>query len=237
MNEVIHHSSLCMSWLMLVEAPLEKLTALLDDIFEAEDSLPPDIDLVDLPADFFSPLTTESASPLLAVSVVRKLTNHVLKVARPTKRMRQSTRDGGHSKPSSRGRGLADVDSALLARILRLLERSVKAGEDVDPFATATSQATAAPKSPSKKAKSKKTEERRSKSKTPHADDGADGDEEASSPDATFADIQAMLRGLEIAKDSIHAADCCLALLSSDRLNKQVRSSQIHYGMNLTGNL
>jgi cohesin loading factor subunit SCC2 len=196
---------------------------LLEDIFEAEDALPPDVDLVDLPPEFFSSLTTESASPLLAVPVVRKLTSYILKVARPTKRIRQNTRDGSHIKPSSKGKGLADIETASLSRMLRMLERSVKAGEDSDPLVTAQSQPVAPPKSPSKKAKTKKTDERRSKSKTPHPDESIEIEEETRPEQVTSVDIQALLRSLEVAKDSVYAADCCLALLSSDRLTKQVR--------------
>lgn len=202
---------------------------LLEDIFEAEDALPPDVDLADLPTEFFSHLTVESSSPLLSLSVIRKLKSNISNIARPTKRMRQNTRDGTHSKPPSRARSLADVETAQLARILRILDRTVKAGEDLDPFGTAHSLGVSVPKSPSKKAKGKnaKAEERRSKSKTPRPDGEADAAEEAAADDATEADTQALCRNLELAKDSVYAADCCLTLLGSERLTKQVCQTEL----------
>ena len=205
--------------------PIDKLRCLLEDIFEAEDSLPPDVDPADLPPDWFSPLTVESSSPLLTLSVIRKLTNQITKIARPTKRMRQSTRDGGLSKPLSKSSGLGDIETASLARLLRIMERTVKAGEDLDPFGTARAYATSAPKSPSKKSKSKaaKIDDRRSKSKTPHPE-GEDGAEDPPAEvELTDADLANLVRTLELAKDSVYAADCCLALLSGERLTKQVR--------------
>ena len=155
-------------------APLDKLRCLLEDIFEAEDALPPDMDLNDLPPEFFSPLTKDSASPLLATSLVRKLTGYLTKIARPMKRMRQSTRDNSHSKPLSKTKGLGDLGTASLSRMLRILERTVKAGEDLDPFETARLHATFLPKSPTKKSKVKvaKADDRRSKSNTPRPDEG-----------------------------------------------------------------
>jgi cohesin loading factor subunit SCC2 len=48
----------------------------------------------------------------------------------------------------------------------------------------------------------------------------------------TTADFDNLTKLLDVARDSILAADCCIALLGSDRLQKQVRlsflSSQKH---------
>ena len=56
-------------------------------------------------------------------------------------------------------------------------------------------------------------------------DDDADGDvamnDDMQSDGQTF-DAHAISHTLEVTKDSVLAADCCIALLSSDRLNKQV---------------
>ncbi|KIP08264.1 hypothetical protein PHLGIDRAFT_127100 [Phlebiopsis gigantea 11061_1 CR5-6] len=209
--------------------PLDKLRCLLEDIFEAEDSLPPDLDPTDLPPDWFSPLTVESSSPLLTLSIVRKLTSQITKVARPTKRMRQGTRDGGPSQPLSRSKGLGELETASLARLLRILERTVKAGEDLDPFGTSRLYATSAPKSPSKKSKSKpaKADERRSKSKTPHPEGDGEAEDLPAEAELTNADLTGLIRTLELAKDSVYAADCCLALLSGERLTKQLYSEEL----------
>ncbi|OBZ71394.1 Protein rad9 [Grifola frondosa] len=103
-------------------APLEKFMTLLEDIFEAEDSLSPDIDVHDLPAEFFSPLTTDGSRPLLQPSVIRKLMNCITKVARPSKRVRLSSREvnnGIAGTPRPKGR-IAEVDTNILSRILKL---------------------------------------------------------------------------------------------------------------------
>jgi hypothetical protein len=52
------------------QGPLEKLTSLIEDIFEAEDALPADIDINELNHDFFSPLSTDYTRPLLSPSIV-----------------------------------------------------------------------------------------------------------------------------------------------------------------------
>jgi cohesin loading factor subunit SCC2 len=112
------------------QGPLEKLTSLIEDIFEAEDALPADIDINGQNHDFFSPLSIDCSRPLLSPTIVRKLT--IGQVARPTKRLRQTT-GGALGTPRAKGR-MADVDTQILSRLLKLLDRSVKAGEDLEPF-------------------------------------------------------------------------------------------------------
>ena len=211
-------------------APLDKLTTLLEDIFEAEDSIAPDLEVSDLSAEFFSPHTTDTSRPLLHPHVVRKLTSQIGKAARPSKRLRLSARDGnvnGAGTPRSKGR-IADVGTNMLTRTLRLLNRSAKVGEDLDPFqADRVGPAPPEPATPSKKkGKQKAADQNRSKSKTPKPGEGdADGDvamnDDTQSDGQTF-DAHTISHTLEVAKDSVLAADCCIALLSSDRLNKQV---------------
>ncbi|RDB15317.1 Protein rad9 [Hypsizygus marmoreus] len=207
--------------------PLEKLTSLIDDIFEAEDALPPDVDLSDLPSEFFSPLTTiDPARPLLHANVIRKLTKNIGHVARPTKRMRTA---GIQGTPRGKGR-MAEVETQVLSRLLKMLERSVRAGEDVDPFYFSTPAHVPAgspsKKSPKKPAKGKKNE-RRSKSRTPGGEEDEEGDDGAGGAELTDADYDKLTRVLEVAKDSIMAADCCIALLASDRLTKQLYSEEL----------
>ncbi|KAF8073449.1 hypothetical protein FPV67DRAFT_1559883 [Lyophyllum atratum] len=213
-------------------APLEKLTSLIEDVFEAEDALPSDVDLSDLPSDFFSALTTTDATrPLLAATIIRKLTKYIGHVARPMKRVRA----GVQNTPRGKGR-MAEVDTQMLSRLLKVLERNVRAGEDVDPFryAAPPRPASASPnkKSPKKPARGK----RRSKSRTPGGSGGEGdaeegGNERAVPGDAvaelTEADFEKLGRALEVARDSIVAADCCIALLASDRLTKQLYSEEL----------
>ncbi|KAH8982787.1 hypothetical protein EDB86DRAFT_3085925 [Lactarius hatsudake] len=97
--------------------PLEKLVTFLEDIFEAEDTLPADADPESLSIEFFSPLTIEASRPQLHPNLIRKLSKLISQVARPVKRLR-----------------IADIETSTLSRILKILERSVRAGEDLDPF-------------------------------------------------------------------------------------------------------
>ena len=204
---------------------------MVEDIFEAEDSLPPDAEASDLNHEFFSSYSQDYSRPALSTVVIRKLTKYIGHVARPTKRLRQVS-GGALGTPRGKGR-MADVDTQVLSRLLKLLERSVKLGEDLDPFAHYTQPATApasttanaSPKKASTKkaAKSKKVD-RQSRSETPKggedasANGGVDGGDNA----ASDIDFEKLTIGLDTAHESILAADCCIALLASDRLTKQV---------------
>ncbi|PCH40319.1 hypothetical protein WOLCODRAFT_67627 [Wolfiporia cocos MD-104 SS10] len=218
-------------------APIDKLTTFLEDIFEAEDSLPPDATVNDLSAEFFSPLTIDGAHPLLHPNVIRKLSNLIAKVGRPMKRLRLSSRESaaGRGTPRAKGR-IAEIDTSVLSRMLKILDRSVKAGEDVNPFvvlqsnapvSTTSSKTDGSPKKTSRSKKNLQADGRRSKSKTP-ADSAEDGVEEHSdTQETTEADCEMLTRDLDIARDSVLAADCCIALLSSDRLTKQLYSEEL----------
>jgi cohesin loading factor subunit SCC2 len=209
-------------------APLEKLTSLIEDIFEAEDALPPDADPSTLPADFFSTTsTTDFSRPLLQPSLIRKLTKYIGYVSRPNKRLR--TAAGAQGTPKGKGR-MAEVDTQVLSRLLKLLERNVRAGEDVDPFPSSAPSHASKSVSPQKKSPKKSTKvkknDRRSRSRTPGHDEGEtedwDGEDRAEADELSESDFDKLTRMLDIARDSIFAADCCIALLASDRLTKQV---------------
>lgn len=207
-------------------APLEKFTALIEDIFEAEDALPNDASLNDL-SEFFSALTNDCAHPLLHPNIIRKATKYIGQIARPTKRLRQ-TSGGVLGTPRGKGR-MSDADTQMLSRLLKLLDRSVKAGEDIDPFfhITVPNSAKASPrKAAAKKAAKAKKPDIRS-SQTPPHEDLHDEDSTMGEPQTrvlTDVDFDKLSRVMDIARDSILAADCCIALLGSDRLTKQVRA-------------
>ncbi|KAL4249287.1 Sister chromatid cohesion protein [Abortiporus biennis] len=218
-------------------APLDKLTTLLEDIFEADDSLPPDATMEDLSTNFFSTTTVDYSRPQLHPSIVRKLTGYISKISRPTKRLRMSSRE--HTVPGAtprhKGR-MADIETAMLSRILRILERSVKVGEELNPFPKSSSSSNdVVPPTPSKKGKGKKKTERdRSKSKTPKPDGIQDDDPmpidehaPSSAGGISEADLDTLESVLNVARDSVLAADCCIALLSSDRLTKQLYSEEL----------
>jgi cohesin loading factor subunit SCC2 len=212
-------------------APLEKLTSLLEDIFEAEDALAPDAATSESPSEFFSPYTADCTQPLLHPSVIKKLTKYIGHVTRPTKRVRLSAgaRDGPGGTPSKMGR-MAEVDIDSLGRVLKLLERSVRAGEDLDPFVgygAASKDQMAWPR------KSKK--QKKMSGNEGGTENSADGEMQEVNmmeidelpKDLTDSDFETLERLLDIARDSILAADCCIALLGSDRLTKQVSMSNI----------
>lgn len=197
---------------------------MVEDLFEAEDSLPNDASLDDL-SDFFSSLTNDFSHPLLHPNIIRKVIKYIGQITRPTKRLRQS--GGVSGTPRGKGR-MADADTQTLARLLKLLDRSVRAGEDVDPFfhIIVPSSVKASPRKAAAKkaAKAKKTEMR--SSQTPPEEDAHD-DESMAEPqtrELTDFDFDKLSRILDTARDSILAADCCIALLGSDRLTKQVSS-------------
>ncbi|KAF8648994.1 hypothetical protein AX16_006108 [Volvariella volvacea WC 439] len=138
--------------------PLSKFTSLLEDIFEAEDTLPAELSPSDLEdSEFFSGLSPDGSQPLLHPNVIRKLTKMIEQIARPTKRMRQAAAAAGNRIVSGGGIGagggvmdsaskviatpkvmsigrMSNVDTTMIGRVLKLLERSVKLGEDLDPF-------------------------------------------------------------------------------------------------------
>ncbi|TFK69516.1 protein rad9 [Pluteus cervinus] len=213
-------------------APLDKFLELMGDIFEAEDTLPPELSPDDL-SDFFSGLSANRSHPLLHSNVVKKLTKLVGQVARPTKRMRQGT-SGTSSTPRAMGR-MAEVDSQMLSRILKMLDRNVKAGEDLDPFAnSAMPSGPSVKSSPRKKKPAKKKADRRSK--TPRGEGEEDDHEsvqaepedvESATREVTESDIDDLGHLLETARNGILAADGCIALLGSDRLTKQLYSEEL----------
>ncbi|KAJ7081353.1 hypothetical protein B0H15DRAFT_924231 [Mycena belliarum] len=197
--------------------PLEKLTALLEDILR----LRTDCRLTWRSAP--SP-PIDCTHPLLQPTLVKKLTKYILQVAHPAKRVRHG---GVGNTPRAKDKTLGDVDTVTLSRTLKLLERSVKAGEDLDPFAgpaaMAHGSAPASPRKPSKKAKAK----RRSKSRSGDEAEPEEMQVDNESAPLTALDHAKLARELEIARDSILAADCCVALLGAGRLTKQLYSEEL----------
>jgi len=204
-------------------APLEKLITLLEDIFEAEDSLPAEADQESLPTDFFSPLTTEPSRPQLHPNLVRKLTKLISQLTGPMRRHRSSTVTA--LVPHVPGPcSIGDVKTSILSRFLRILERSVRAGEDLDPFKADKPPEIRASTSPSKKSKVFKKPDTPLGGDEPQADANVDA---AEPPSVTDSDLDHLAHTLEVARDSILAADCCIALLGADRLPKQVYSEEL----------
>lgn len=194
---------------------------MIEDILEAEDSLAADIEPADLPKEYFSPLTVDCNHPHLQPSIVRKLTKYISQLARPSKRSRRTTREGvANAGAGFKARdALGDIGTPVLSRLMKILERSIKAGEDLDPLRTSTHHPPPPP--PSSPSKSKKGP------KAPA--DGIDVQEDGStahdshSQRLTDSDVHELAVQLEVSRDSILAAECCIALLSGENITKQVR--------------
>ncbi|KAG2115459.1 hypothetical protein DEU56DRAFT_932992 [Suillus clintonianus] len=217
-------------------APLEKLSALIEDIFEAEDSLAVDIDVSELPKDFFSALTTDCSHPHLQPNVIKKLTKHLSQLARPTKRSRRSARDSIDT-PRAR-KALGDIDNTILARLLKILERSIKAGEALDPLRASAhvphADKNASPRKPKKSPKAQRVihQDRdvtgSASLNVPEEDTRELGLDSADIPqELTEALLHNLSKQLEIARDSILAVECCVALLSGEGLTKQLYSEEL----------
>lgn len=200
-------------------APLEKLNTLIEDILEAEDSLAVDIEPADLPKEYFSPFTVDCNHPHLQPNIVRKLTKYVSQLARPSKRARRTTREGlpNASSGSKTRDTLGDIGTPILSRLMKILERSIKAGEDLDPLRTSTHLAPAPP-SPSKLKKGQKV----SGEGTAVQEEDSSAVHDSNPQQLTESDVRELAVQLEVSRDSILAAECCMALLSGESLTKQV---------------
>jgi cohesin loading factor subunit SCC2 len=177
---------------------LEKLCALIDDIIEAEDALDPEAAAENGgPADWFSAKTTDWSAPLLAPSVVGRLTQLA----------------------GRRGTRLSGVDSANLIRILKTLGRSVAKGEDLDPFGSFIGGV-----GPGATSKSKSKGKKKLKGS---ADEEMDIEETKEEVELGEEDFEKLTRALEVGKEAVVAADCVLAFLSAEKLPKQVSKRRI----------
>jgi cohesin loading factor subunit SCC2 len=171
--------------------PLQKFTTLLEDILEAEDSLPPGVPLSTLGpgsnhvASFFSHLTADTSTALLHPTVISKMSTYLSQITRPSKRARLApTRGPGSGSAGRRGQvhsnettapaRLAETDPSAIGRALKLLGRTVALGsgeeEYGDPFVSptgATKETSASPSKKTKKTKANAKKEKPSKATVP----------------------------------------------------------------------
>lgn len=203
--------------------------SVVEEMFEMEDTLGTDLSPEDLPEDYFSHLSYDAARPMLSTSLIRKMSKYISQSAKPGKRSRQASAGGTgtFATPSGRRGRMADVDVQLLSRLLKVLDRSVKAAEELDPFPASASSASlngtaSARNSPVKKSRKKKVKENDEQEVDDAEDELNQNTKEGSPSIVEDTELEKLSRNLEIAVDSILAADCCVALLSSDRLPKQV---------------
>ncbi|KZV76249.1 hypothetical protein PENSPDRAFT_646530 [Peniophora sp. CONT] len=206
-----------------------KLRELIDDLFEADDS--PDSE--DSKA-FFSLNSPDPTRLCLSAHMLRKLRTRILDAVKSPNAKRTRTATGQTPRtPKSARLSLADLDPADLGRLIRLLERSVRAGEDVTPFPSLPSSSISAIKTeangeagPSTPAKTPgKTPGKRKKE--PRSATPASVARGASEPPASEADISKASSSIERARDAILAADTILALLSAERLPREAYGEEI----------
>lgn len=219
------------------EAPFEKLESLIDEFFEAEDDLPQYPDPSDLRRDLFSlSLTTNYARPCLNSAVVSKITAIIGKISRPTKR-RPPTSRGQNGAPNSARKDdgrISDLEVSKILRLLKILERSVQIGEDLDPFKLPSE-----PQSSVKRSVTKKSSKGSKRGKVLEPGPSEDGNPTVVDPEPDDAhepsiNFESLLKCLATAKESILAAECCVSILSSDRLPKQVCAHMTIRETNLT---
>lgn len=209
------------------KAPFEKLESLIDEVFEVEDDLPQYPDPSDLRHDLFSlRLTTNYARPCLNPAVVSKITAIVGKISRPTKR-RPPTSRGQNGAPNSARKDdgrISDLEVPKILRLLKTLERSVQTGEDLDPFKLPSEL-----QSSNKRSVTKRSGKGSKRGKTSEPGPSEDCNPVVADPEPDDAqdpsvNLEGLLKCLATAKESILAAECCISILSSDRLPKQVRT-------------
>src|SRR5690242_15833722 len=89
-------------------APLHKLLTLIDDVFDAEDSLPSDSGPDVSPAAFsnhFSQLSYETSRPLLSISTIARLMKLIGQIARPTRHKHHHHSRSAHPPSSHNSSG------------------------------------------------------------------------------------------------------------------------------------
>lgn len=233
---------------------MKKLMDLLEDIFEADDSVPDQDAMVEMqqgqafaaPADNYfqllrTTLNSDSGPGIAALkpAAVRKL----------LKLVRQCSQSVTDVSPSKGAEGdvptrLADINEQELGRLFRILERSIKLAEHLDPFPASSANAARLGKSSSKGAKARKSKSSKGKisespEKSPRAETPsvldenrfADDDERERSASAVAEDGQQELEDvghrLGVAAESVLAAECCLAIMAGDQLPKPMLSEDL----------
>lgn len=210
---------------------------MIDDIFEAEDDLPQYPDPGDLRHDLFSLfLTTNYARPCLNPAIISKITAIVGKISRPTRRRPPNSRGQNGAPNSARkddGR-ISDLEVPKILRLLKTLERSVQTGEDLEPFKLPSESQSSVKRSVAKRS-GKGSKKGKTSEPAPSEDDNpVVADPEPDDARESTVNFENLLKCLATAKESILAAECCISILSSDRLPKQVCTHAIVKETSLT---
>ncbi|KIK69873.1 hypothetical protein GYMLUDRAFT_34262 [Collybiopsis luxurians FD-317 M1] len=222
-------------------SPIDKLVLLIEEIFQAEDGLPADPNSMDLSRDgIFNPDSEDHSKPQLSATIIRKLTKLISQV-RGGRGLGKSVHTSPVKGRAGRSGKISDIDSNILGRLLRVLSRSVKIGEEVDPFGAmsgvtlAKDNGAGAPKSPKKKSRTPagkgdgdeedvEKEEmmevdtaargQSKEPKTPKKDKGK-GKASAIEP-VSIVDLELLAHKLLLSRDGILAAESIIALLGGE---------------------
>ncbi|KAK1921174.1 hypothetical protein DB88DRAFT_92041 [Papiliotrema laurentii] len=184
----------------------QKFQTLLEDIFEENDSFSaePTVDEVNS-SRFFSGFSAHEHRPLLSVPITEKVARYVARIQRSKKRVSSER---------------IEWDDEMIARILRLLERSLSGLETLNPFSSDKK----AVQSKKKKGKAKKeTEDMEPKSSAEQGDEDMDG----AVLDLTEQDIREATAVLERMKHAGLAAECVLTILDTEDLSKNLLSEDL----------
>ncbi|WRT63186.1 uncharacterized protein IL334_000089 [Kwoniella shivajii] len=187
----------------------QKLSNLLEDIFEESDAFPANPSSGDLLGSrFFSLIMQDGTTPLLSYQAIKKVSSYVYRIQ--VARRRQSSVNGE----------VEQWDAETMASILRLLERNMRDIESLNVFSEDRKGVSLLQKDDEQKGGKQNRKKKDQKLPNP-TDENEDG--------ITLSDD--VLQGHEIvlrrARDGVAASECVLVLLDSEGLSKQMYSEDL----------
>ncbi|KAL1405358.1 Sister chromatid cohesion protein 2 [Vanrija albida] len=181
----------------------QKLQNLLEDIFEEQDSFAAEPSPEDVSnSRFFSGVSSDGAHALLSVDALNKVARYVSRLQHSKKRQRTKSDSGG-----------IPWDAESILRILKMMEKIMREAEYANPFPDSGRHATGTSASPQKKKKgAKKAADEGGQEGTPEVDE------------ADMLELENILAGMSTAAS---AALCCLVIMATDGLPKQLFSEDL----------
>ena len=128
---------------------------------------------------------------------------------------------------------MSDLEVPKTLRLLKTLERSVQTGEDLDPFKIPLGSQSSAKRSVIKRS-GKGSKKTKASEHGPGEDVNSAADPQPDDLQESSVNLKGLLKCLTTAKESMMATECCISILSSDRLPKQVRNCVVITESNLT---
>lgn len=202
----------------LVLAHFQKLQSLFEDIFEESDSFPANPTAGDAGSSkYFSGTSNDGDHPLLASATIEKITRYV------------SRAQGSKRRSASDTEGL-EGDVGTMRRVLKLLERSMRQAERVEVFPEDRKPSSSVKDEKNAgTGKGRKKGGKKSKSPVETQDSKQTGTPEISDIGLDQARIELLEEALSALQNRALAAECCLVLLDSGRVSKQVGPSSFSF--------